>query len=147
MQKSNTMMLVKQDENGQESFGLIAIHLESPFLECRFSLQHKILTVMTKTPLKEFKMLPALDTNGNVKGSKVNKEGIAYTRLEIDSYYSYTITDKKDIQTLVNYLDDSVNDEYLEKYFIPVPEQKTTPSITVPDGVKLEVASKDGKTS
>lgn len=134
----NSMMIITQMENGKKSFGLVPISNDCNFLEARFSLEHKVLTVMTKVPMKEFKLLPKLDTNGNPKASKVNKEGISYERIIIDSFYSFQVTERKDIETLVNTLDSTVTTKDLEKYFV-VEEKKKDESPT------LSILNKDGE--
>ena len=100
----NSMMKVEQMEGSEKSFGLIPLTKECLYLEARFSMEHKVLTFMTSHPMKELKMLPKLDTEGNAKVSKVNKEHIAFERLVVDSFYSFSVTNQKDIQEIVNIL-------------------------------------------
>lgn len=145
MSKNSMFKVTQKEENGAESFGLLPINAECHFLECRFSMEHKILTIFSKTPITKYQMIPKLDSNGNVKPSKVNKEGVCFERIEVRGFYDYVVTERKDIEELVGYLDSTATAESLAKYFIPVPEQKPTIPVTIPDGIKLEVASKDGK--
>lgn len=141
----DTMMFITQMENDKKSFGLIAISQESPFLEIRFSLEHKILTVMTKVPTREYKIIPKLDSNGNPKPSKFNKEGICFERVEVDAFYSYTLTNKKDIINLITFLDTSVDENSLEEFFAikfaveEMPIQSPIGKVEPPAGVNLKV--------
>lgn len=139
----NSMLFVIQPEESGESFGLLSVDNNSPYLECRFSLQHKMLTVVTRFPMSEFKIVPKLDVFGNRKFDKNNNECVE--RVLVNSFYTTSISNRKDIETFVNYLDSTVTTETLAKYFIPIPTQNPNAMVKAPDGVDLKVLDKDGK--
>lgn len=117
-------MKIEQMEGSEKSFGLIPLTQECPYLEARFSMEHKVLTFMTIHPMKEFKLLPKLDTEGNAKISRVNKERIAYERIVADAFYSFSVTNRTDIEAIVNILCGPTD---LSEYFkVTTPEPNLT---------------------
>lgn len=140
MSKNSMMFFKEQEENGEETFKLIPITNECPFLEIRFDLQRKSLTVISKTVFENFKMFPKLDEQGNPAVSKVNKTGYKFERLRQTSFYDYSISDRSDIESFVNHLDSSINSDKLAKYFVvkEVPKQIPKNVASVPEGANMK---------
>lgn len=133
---SKQMFLCKEVEGNKSTFKLIPISLDSPYLEVRFSFERKLLSIITKTPMEEFRMMPKIDDNGNIAPSKVNKDGNKYERLRIQAFYDVSITNKEDIEKFVNLMTGETHD--LSQYFV-VPD----PTIA-PEDVKLTVVKENG---
>lgn len=113
------MMKVAEIENGKENFKLIPILPECPFVEARFSLEKKQLTIISKISYDAFKMMVKLDDSGKVMTTKATKGAGSepkYERLRSTNFYDYSITERADIEKMVNHLsgESSNFDEYFK---------------------------------
>lgn len=144
----NSMIFLKEKEDEFDSFKLIPINKDCPFTEIRFNYAKKILTIISRITYDGFNFIPRINADGVYEKSKTHESGYKHERLRQVSFYDYVITDKDDIKTFVNLMDDTIKSEDLDKYFIPIPkpeEQKLVGPVAPPDGVKLTVEKKNGK--
>ena len=103
----NSMMKVAEIEGEKTNFKLIPILPECPFVEARFSLEKKQLTIISKITYDAFKMMVKLDDAGKVMGTKPTKTSAPepkYERLRSTNFYDYSITERADIEKMVNHL-------------------------------------------
>lgn len=132
----NSMLKVTEMEAGGENFKLIPISSDCPYIEVRFSLEKKILTILSKDTFDDFKMMVKITDDGEVAYTKSVKGSVPkpkYERLRSVSFYDYSITVRSDIEKFVDFITGESND--LSSYFI-VAEKIEAP---------LKVLDKDGK--
>lgn len=137
----NSMIFLKEKEEQFDSFKLVPIHKDSPYVEIRFNYAKKVLTIISRITYEGFNVIPRMNADGVYEKSKTHSSGYRHERLRQVSFYDYTITDKEDIKTFVNLMDGSVKSEDLEVFFIPVPVPKPDP--VNGDDVKLTVEKKE----
>ena len=115
------MLLIKSSWDGAPSFGMIPVSLDCPYSECLFSPGEKTLAVISKVPKQALRMVPRIDTNGDVERAKVKRaSGKDYKeeRKTIDTLQEYYIIDKADIESFVKMF--AVNaDEFQFMSFFP----------------------------
>jgi hypothetical protein len=95
-----SMLLVTAKWGEQDSFRLIPLTKESPFVEGIFDTEQKILALVSTNKKDAFHMLPKLDDNGEPLSSKAKRSnGSKYReqRVMVDTYQEYYITKDKEI--------------------------------------------------
>lgn len=113
------MIKVAEMENGKENFKLIPTTIDCPYLEVRFNLEKKVLTIIAKEKYEDFRIIPKLNDDGNLTASKTHESKYKHERLRMNSFYDYSITVRSDIERFVNLVTGLDND--LDKYFIVEP--------------------------
>lgn len=110
---NQSMMIYKTISQGDiESFRMIPLTNECPFVEAIYVPQTKVLAVISKQHISKPHMLPKLDEKGHAvkKGNEYLQQ-----RVTVDTYYEYYIEDREDIEAFIkkfaiNLQHDSVKD-------------------------------------
>ena len=100
----NNMMLIKSEWNGKETFKMIPINLDSPFVECIYDANANVLAIVGKTIKQSFHMLRKVDDNGDIIPRKIRTEGANPFKEErklIETFQEYYVTDTEDIKEIV----------------------------------------------
>ena len=98
MEKS--MLIVKSEWNGDQTFRMIPAHKDCPYVECIFDPKSKMLAVIGNTRKNVFHMIPKLDDNGDVVMKKVKTDAskpYKEERRTVETFQEYYITEKDEI--------------------------------------------------
>ena len=99
------MMLVTGNWGPYETFKLIPVNTECPYVEAIFDPSGKILAIISKNIKAAYHMVPKLDDNGDEiqmkMGKRPNGKGHKEQRVMMDTYQEYYITDSDEIKTLI----------------------------------------------
>lgn len=135
MSKSNwpapTMMLKSSNWGPTESFSLMPISNDCPYIEGLYNPMAKTLAIIGKTKKDTFHMIPRLDENGRPERLKVGateQEPYKKQRVQQESYTEYYITEESEIVDFIKAF--TVNHEDFDY-------QKTlkTPTMDNPGGI------------
>lgn len=139
--KQTMLLTTITDEAGVETFRLIPLTMDSFYIDARFHRGANVLSLVSKEKIDIMQSFPRLDDNGDrlaLPGKKGQHEPTRYKqeRKLISSNYDYVLSEKADIQKIVDGLTGESND--LDKYFAEVPKEGEEPQ-------KLTILDKDGK--
>ena len=94
----NSMILVQSTWQESQTFRMIPVTLECPYVECILDPATKVFVVITKINKTSLHMIPRLDDNGDpiyVKGARPNGRTVREERKTIDTFQEFYIEDKK----------------------------------------------------
>lgn len=97
--QSNMRLIHKKDDNNNDSFGLIPLTEQCPYLEVNYDINKKCLFLIHKDKKEWFQ-------------NKPNSTDIT----TFDRYYEYTITNKQDIINFVQTFADNTANFSLDKF-------------------------------
>lgn len=112
---NHSMMLIKSEWEGRETFRLIPISENCPYVEGIFDPQTKVLVLFSKLLKDGFHMLPKLDDNGDplmLKGNvkpRFNGKPYREERRTLQTFHEYYISDSEDIKSLITKFCDNCN--------------------------------------
>lgn len=121
---NHSMMLIKSEWEGNETFRLIPTDPLCPYVEGIFDPSTKVLVLFSKHLKDGFHMLPRLDDNGDpimLKAGKPRFNGKPYReeRRTLQTFHEYYVTDIEDIKSIVNkFCDNTSSFDYLS-YLAP----------------------------
>lgn len=96
---SKLMMLVKSSWQEDKTFKMIPISESSPYVECIYDPESKVLVLISKITKTSLHMLPKLDDYGQpMTGSK----GAKQIRNKIEVFQEFYIEEKDAIEEIVN---------------------------------------------
>jgi hypothetical protein len=108
MSKTNwpepSMMLVTSNWANTESFSLMPINNECPFVEALYNPMAKTLAVIGKTTKDTFHMIPRLSDDGKpqpLKSGATPEEPYKKQRVSQESYTEYYIVDQKEAEEFI----------------------------------------------
>ncbi len=117
---SYSMMLIKSEWESKQTFRLIPISEECPYVEGIFDPQTKVLVVFSKLLKDGFHMLPRLDDNGdpqmlkNSGKSRFNGKPYKEERRTLQTFHEYYLSDTEDIKSFITkFCDNSNTFDYL----------------------------------
>ena len=129
-QIGQNMMLVNSTFRNAKSFTLIPVSIDSPYTEAMFDPTSGILAVISKVMKQSYHMVPKLNDDGepmrlknpNPQTGKTVKE----ERRLVDTFSEFYLTDKNDIELLINMF--AINAEQFDwqQYFVDVKETKVS---------------------
>ena len=94
-----TMMLVESTWQDTQTFKMIPVSLDCPYVECIFDPSTKVFVIISKVTKTSLHMLPVLDPYGKpISGQK----GAKQERRSIDTFQEYYIEDKKSITEIID---------------------------------------------
>lgn len=94
-----TMMLVESTWQDTQTFKMIPVSLDCPYVECIFDPSTKVFVIISKVTKTSLHMLPMLDPYGKpISGQK----GAKQERRSIDTFQEYYIEDKKSITEIID---------------------------------------------
>jgi len=95
------MMLTTSAWGPSESFSLVPVTKDCPYIEVLYNPAAKTLAIIGKSKKDTFHMIPRLDDNGKsqmLKGTQEQKK----QRVQQESYSEYYITERSEIETFLN---------------------------------------------
>lgn len=101
----NSMMIVQATWNETQTFRLIPIATECPYVECIFDPATKVFVIISKITKQSLHMLPKMDENGDPVACKVkrpNGRNFKEERNKIEVFQEYYVEDKIAIEDLIN---------------------------------------------
>jgi hypothetical protein len=132
---TQTMMIVHSEWAGQETFSLIPVTENCPYVECIFDARNKVLVVFNKVKKNTYHMVNKLDDSGNpVKLKVAVKDGPEYKqeRRAMETFQEYYITNKKDIKKLVEMMAVNAHEFDVDSFVSPIVNALETPKIITP---------------
>lgn len=97
-------MLIKSNFAKMESFSLIPVSTECPYIEVMFNPHAKILAIIGKTKKEQFHSVPRLDGNGDPekrKGASDPNNPYKTQRITQETYTEYYLRDREDIENFI----------------------------------------------
>jgi len=114
MAEQKKMMLINSIWNEQETFKLMPISEDSPYVECIYDPESKVFVVISKTKKTTLHMLPDLDSYGvRVTGTK----GAKQSRHKMEVFQEYYISDVSDMENIINMFAANSDTFDYKKYF------------------------------
>jgi len=101
------MTLISSEWNGHNTFRMIPVSNDSPYVECIYDLTSGLFVIIGKVTKTTLHMLPKLDENGDPMGTqalRANGRNVREERVSSETFQEYYLDDKEDIKNLVNYL-------------------------------------------
>lgn len=136
MSIGKNMMLYTSAFRNVESFSMIPVSNDSPYVEAMYDPTSNILAVISKVTKNSFHMIPRLNEDGQPQKlktpDKTTGKTIKEQRVEMETFSEFYITNKKEIEDFINIF--AINaDTFDYKKFteIDTKETKTSPIITV----------------
>jgi len=102
---NNSMMIVQATWNETQTFRLIPIATECPYVECIFDPATKVFVIISKITKQSLHMLPKMDENGDPVACKVkrpNGRNFKEERNKIEVFQEYYVEDAVAIEDLIN---------------------------------------------
>ena len=101
----NTMMLVQATWNDKQTFRMIPIADNCPYVECIMDPDTKVFVIISKITKTTLHMLPKLDDNGDPMPAKVkraNGRGVREERAKIETFQEFYVEDMTAVTELVS---------------------------------------------
>lgn len=114
------MMLISVVESGVDTFQLIPLTKDSCFMEALYNRQKEVLTLIHPLSFETLQMVARVNDHGVFEKSPANQSGYKQERLRLKKHFDFQLTNKSEIQELVNCLTGKPQD--LSKYFEPLPK-------------------------
>ena len=100
-----TMMLVSGNWGPYNTFKMIPINTDCPYIEAIFDPASKILAIISKESKPTYHFVPKIDDNGdqiNMKvGKRPNGKDFKEQRVMMDTYQEYYINNLDEVETIV----------------------------------------------
>ena len=103
----SNMLLIKSSWNDGETFKLLPVSQDCPYVECIFDPATKVFVVISKVSKTSLHMLPKLDDNGDpapLKTKRANGRMVKEERKTIDTFQEYYVEDKDAMIDIINLL-------------------------------------------
>jgi hypothetical protein len=134
---NKSMMLTTSNWGPNKTFKMIPINQDCPYVEAIFDPSSKILAIISKIAKSSYHMIPKLDDNGDeIKlrvGKRANGKDIKEQRVLMDTHAEYYVSERKEIEELVNGFAINADSFTIETYFKeeevsnkPLPSGKAT---------------------
>jgi hypothetical protein len=121
---TQSMLLTSTQWNEQETFKIIPISQDAPYVEVIYDKQSKVMVVISKQTKTALHMLPKLDENGystQIKsGQHAGKQ--KQERKQIEVFYEYYIENQTDMENIIKNL--VVNQEFNWKQYLEETAEK-----------------------
>lgn len=136
-----TMAIVSGTWGPMDTFKLIPVTKECPYLECIYNPQAKVLAVIGTHKKETFHMVPKLDDNGDpvkVKGQpRESKNPVREQRVKMETYSEYYVMGEEEVENFLKRV--TVNHEEFEYTEILTKEVMEDPSASPVDQPPLIV--------
>ena len=103
----SNMLLIKSSWNDGETFKLLPVSQDCPYVECIFDPATRVFVVISKVSKTSLHMLPKLDDNGDpalLKTKRANGRMVKEERKTIDTFQEYYVEDKDAMIDVINLL-------------------------------------------
>lgn len=101
------MLLIKSSWNEGETFRLLPVTEDCPYVECIFDPGTKVFVVIGKVVKTTLHMLPKLDDNGDpapLKTKRANGRMVKEERKQIETFQEYYVEDVDAMEALIDLL-------------------------------------------
>ena len=126
------MILVQSTWQESQTFRMIPVTLECPYVECILDPATKVFVVITKINKTSLHMIPRLDDNGDpiyVKGARPNGRTVREERKTIDTFQEFYIEDKKAMEDIINLMAINAKTFKYKKFLEETPTEVTVTGI------------------
>jgi len=111
----NNMLLISSLFKGNDSFSMIPVTDDCPYVEVLFDPSNKLLVVISKLKKEVLHMVPRLDESGNPMKDKLQK--FKEQRIQIETFNEVYIIKKEEIINFISNFAVNKDFDYL-KFFI-----------------------------
>ena len=128
----NSMILVQSTWQESQTFRLIPVTLECPYVECILDPATKVFVVIAKINKTSLHMIPKLDDSGDpihVKGARPNGRTVREERKTIDTFQEFYIEDKKAMEDIINLMAINAKTFKYKKFLEETPTEVTVTGI------------------
>ena len=101
-----SMILVQSTWQESQTFRMIPISTDCPYVECIFDPATKVFVIISKLSKTTLHMLPKLDENGDpspLKTKRANGRTVKEERKTIETFQEYYVEDIDAIKSLVEF--------------------------------------------
>ena len=128
------MMIISSPFRNAESFALIPVSLDCPYVEAMFDPSSGILAVISKVSKQSFHMVPRLGDDGQPQRLKVPNKATGKTvkeqRVSMETFSEFYITNKEEIKNFINIFGINADNFDYDKFLaVDVKETKKSPLI------------------
>jgi len=126
------MIIVQSTWQDSQTFRLIPVTLECPYVECILDPATKVFVVISKINKTSLHMIPRLDDNGDpllVKGARPNGRTVREERKTIDTFQEFYIEDKKAMEDIINLMAINAKTFKYKKFLEETPTEVTVTGI------------------
>jgi hypothetical protein len=99
------MLLVKSSWNDGETFRMLPVTEDCPYVECIFDPSTKVFVIISKVVKTTLHMLPKLDDNGDpapLKVKRANGRMVKEERKSIETFQEYYIEDMDAMHSIID---------------------------------------------
>ena len=103
----NSMMLVQSTWNGEQTFRMVPIHKDCPYVECICDPTTKVFVVISTITKNTFHMVPKLDDNGDTmfvkNGKRQNGKMQKEERRQCETFQEFYLEDINSVIDIVKH--------------------------------------------
>lgn len=99
------MLLIKSDWNEDQTFKLIPLALECPYIEGIFDPSNNVLVMISRVSMSKLHMLPKLDDNGDpapLKLARKNGRTVKEERKTVETFQEFYIDNIEAIDAIID---------------------------------------------
>jgi hypothetical protein len=107
MTGENTMTLISSEWNGHNTFRMIPVSNDAPYVECIYDVTSGLFVIIGKVTKTTLHMLPKLDENGDPVATvalRPNGRNVKEERVSSETFQEYYLDNKLDIKDLIYYI-------------------------------------------
>lgn len=131
MSINKSMILTTSNWGPNKTFKMIPINNDCPYVEAIFDPGSKILAIISKVAKQSYHMVPKLDDNGDEITLKISKrqngKEIKEQRVMMETHAEYYISERNEIEDLVNGFAINADSFPIKGYFENAPEVSKKP--------------------
>jgi len=101
----SNMLLIKSNWNDGETFRMIPLTIDCPYVECIYDPKQKVLVLISKITKTALHMLPKLDDNGDAAQLKIkrpNGRTVKEERKSIDTFQEFYIDNVDALDSIID---------------------------------------------
>jgi hypothetical protein len=122
----NSMILVQSSWQDTQTFRLVPITNECPYVECILDPATKVFVVISKITKTSLHMIPRLDDNGDamsVKGQRPNGRTVKEERKTVDTFQEYYVEDKTAMEEIIKLVAINAKTFDYKKFLVESPKE------------------------
>jgi hypothetical protein len=122
----NSMILVQSSWQDTQTFRLVPITNECPYVECILDPATKVFVVISKIVKTSLHMIPRLDDNGDamsVKGQRPNGRTVKEERKTVDTFQEYYVEDKTAMEEIIKLVAINAKTFDYKKFLVESPKE------------------------
>lgn len=113
------MLLIKSNWNDGDTFRMIPLTIDCPYVECIYDPKQKVLVLISKITKTALHMLPKLDDNGDaaqLKTKRPNGRTVKEERKSIDTFQEFYIDNVDALDSIIDIF--AINKDFDYKVFV-----------------------------